>query len=138
MATFEIGNTEIVEQAYRQLGDDFGEIALEMLEKSAPILADEVKRNLPSEISKYSSNVYISTPKKWKNDKYGILINFSGTTPRSKDNLRNAELMAYWEYGSSKNPATGFMRKSVKNSKNEVQNKMADIAKKKLEEAFGR
>lgn len=133
MATFEITNTETIERILRQFGDSFDEIAVEMLEETSPILAKEVLVNLPKEIEKYSVKQTIMKPKK-KNDGWVCYINWKGVTKRSKDNLRNAELMAYWEYGSTKNRPTGFMRKSISNSRNDVQSKMSDIAHKKLEE----
>ena len=128
MAQFEMDFSEIEKLFTKNLAL-VDEVAPRMLEEAAPILQQEIVKEMPASTSHYASKVKISKPKKTKSGGWVSTINFAG---KAKDGTRLMQLMAFWEYGTyiSKNeriPKTGFLKKAIARSENDVTKKMREV-----------
>lgn len=114
---------------------DIENIAPQMLQAAVPVL----ERNLKDEVQSSANKGYatgdlhqsISANKPKENDRgHYISVTAKGA---DRKNTRNAEKLAYLEYGTSKQDATEPISKAVKKS----EKKCHEIMQKKFEEVAG-
>lgn len=102
------------------------DVALKMLDESAPILERHVKRECSAH---RSTGFMVDSVKKTKagvskTGKYNVVVRPTG---KGKDGIRNMEKMAWLEYGTKHREPKPILTKAVKDSEPEVLNKMQEV-----------
>lgn len=104
---------------------DVDRIAPIMLEEAVPILNQSVKRKAAAHRASGDMIGSIKPSGTERNAKgYYICVRPTG---KDKKGVRNMEKMAYLEYGTSKQSPTPVLTPAVKESENEVVNKMQEV-----------
>lgn len=112
----------------KQLGrlSDVDRIAPQMIDEAIPILEGNVK----SEVSKHrdtgamESSIKKTKAKATKNGGYYACVRPTGKDAKG---VRNMEKMVYSEYGTSKQSPTPMLTKAIKDSENDVLEKMQEV-----------
>lgn len=137
MAKFDF---QISPEFIKQLGKlaDVDRIAPTMIDEAMPIL----EKNVKAELAKHKrTGDMIESVKKTKagKNKYGYFatVRPTGTTTRvmgddgvirdRKEPVRNMEILAHLEYGTSQQPATPILTKAIKDSESDVLDKMQEV-----------
>ena len=144
MAQFDF---EIQTSFFTQLGNlsEVERFAPKMIEEAIPILTEEVKRSL----EKHSATGVMvksikATKVGCKNGVYYAVVRPTGVSTKYKGKngkmylrskaVRNMEIVAHIEYGTSTQQATPFLSKAYKDAEPAVLKKMSDVFTR---EAFG-
>lgn len=113
---------------------DVGNVALKMLEAAVPVLEENLKGEVRSNSNKGFAtgelHGSLSANKPGEND-FGHYVSVTAKGVDSKG-VRNAEKLAYLEYGTSKQEATAVISKAVRKS----EKKCHEIMQEKFEEVM--
>lgn len=129
-------DTELVRQLERL--ENFDEIAPRILDESVPILERHVKRELANH---RRTSTLLNSVKKTKANKnrYGwfvtvrptgtskIYMDDKGVIRKRKKPVRNMEILAHAEYGTSKQSPVPILTKALNDARQEVTDKMQEI-----------
>ena len=108
-------------------------VAPQMVDEALPLCTDVMKRDFQSAGHPYSDNVLINSIKEKDatQDKNGAWRGI--TRPTGKDGkIRNMEKLAYYEYGTSHQPARPIMDKIKNDAKAPAQEKMEAVFKREM------
>lgn len=144
MANFSCYMPDSLTEQLRNL-ESSEKIALDMLDSASPILEERVKNECAKH--KRTGNMYKSIKrtkaKRTSNGAYITVVRPTGTTTEYIDNkgvhrkrktpVRNMEIMAYMEYGTSKQAGTPVLSKAVNDSKDKVTDAMQEAFNKATE-----
>lgn len=126
MASFEYDVPDELMDELKKLGDAAEQIAIKMLNESAPIADTSFKAELA--LHKVSGDllqsIKIIKAKKAKGGGYVASVEPSGT---DKKGVRNVEKMIYLEYGTSRQPARPTLTKVINDSEQGVLAKMQEV-----------
>jgi HK97 gp10 family phage protein len=129
MADFSFSMPDDFQQTLSKLAE-MDEIAPKMIDAATPIVAESVKRNLQPR-KRTGALIDSVTPENAKKSKKGIWqgrVIFKGYEkkgPNSK--VSNNQKAISLEYGTSKQAASPFMEKSVRDVESEVAYKMQEV-----------
>ena len=126
MASFEYDIPGDLLNELKKLGSAADEIAIKMLNQSAPILMDRVTAELSNHkvSGDLVKSIKIIKAKKAKGGGYSAGVEPSGT---DKKGVRNVEKMIYLEYGTSRQPARPTLAKAINDSEQGVLAKMQEV-----------
>lgn len=136
---------EISPEFIRQLGRlaDVDRIAPQMIDEAMPIL----EKNLKKELSKHRrTSTMLDSVKKTKagKNKYGyfatvrptgmskIYKDNKGVIRQRKEPVRNMEILAHLEYGTSNQDARPILTKAIKDSESAVLKKMQEVFEREV------
>lgn len=103
----------------------FDKLAPKMLEESAPIVENELKRRLNKHIDTGALVRSLKTTKPAQTgDGYSVVVRPTGEDKRG---TRNAEKLAYLEYGTPVQTATPIVLPAVRATDNKVTEKMQEV-----------
>ena len=108
---------------------DMTERAPRMIDAAAPILVKNLKKNIGAAVSLEYSTGELAASVKATNAKINQYGCFAAISVSGKDHkgVRNAEKLAYMEYGTSKQLPHPVLQKSVNESETHVLEKMQEV-----------
>lgn len=122
MARFEMNGVDEMMQELEQLAD-INEVANKMIDAASPTVASNLKKNIKAAANRgYATGELAASVKatKAKQNNYGHFAAV-GVTGIDSKGMRNAEKMAYLEYGTSNGQtAHPVMEKTIHQSEDEV------------------
>lgn len=123
MASFEMEGLDSLISELSSIEID--EIAPKMLEESAPILESNIKQraSLHNRTGSMADSIKTTKAKAGK-DGYSITVRPTG---QDKKGVRNMEKMVYMEYGTYKQNATPILTPAIRESENDVLEKMQEV-----------
>ena len=138
---------EIPTDFIKQLGKlaDVDRIAPQMIDEAMPILEKNLKKELVKHRRTSTMLDSVKKTKAWKN-KYGyyatvrptgmskIYKDNKGVIRQRKEPVRNMEILAHLEYGTSNQPATPVLTKAIKDSEKAVLDKMQEVFSREVGE----
>jgi HK97 gp10 family phage protein len=121
--------TELTKQL--EILSNFNEIAPKILGGAVEILEDEVKKETRKH--RDTGDLYNSIKSsKAKKNKYGWFVSVY-PSGKDKKGVRNMAKMAYFEFGTSKMPASPILTKALNNANSKVTDKMQELFNKAME-----
>lgn len=102
---------------------DSGKLCEEMLSEASPILVSSMKKRARRDTGAMAESIKATKPK--ENDRgYFTVVRPTGLDAKG---IRNAEKMAYLEYGTSRMKAKPTIAKAVNDAEGRVLNTMQDV-----------
>ena len=110
------------------------QVAPKMIDEALPTCTEYLKNGINSANHPYSKGDMVRSIKEKRatQDKNGAWKGITRPTGKGEDGTRNMEKLAYYEYGTSKQPARPIMDKIKNDASVPAQEKMEDVFKREM------